>query len=188
LTESAERLKSHSWANQSISLRSWIPRLSRPPDTCWRASLEAEPSPRSRGRSYEALRSYLPIDRRRDPASSTRVPHRSRDPQRRIVHDRGLAEHASRLKVGTGIGNGHAGKRREVRLSLARLTPRKPNQRAPGVIDGDNIMRLSYAIRIGLLTGTCCGRIGAAALLVASVAGSVAPPPHFTASLAETWH
>ena len=51
-----------------------------------------------------------------------------------------------------------------------------------------NIPKLSHSIRIGLLTGTCCGQIGAAALLVASVAGSVARPPHFTASLAETWH
>ena len=51
-----------------------------------------------------------------------------------------------------------------------------------------NIPKLSHSIRIGLLTGACCGRIGAAALLVASVAGSVARPPHFTASLAETWH
>ena len=51
-----------------------------------------------------------------------------------------------------------------------------------------NIPKLSHSIRIGLLTGTRCGRIGAAALLVASVAGSVARPPHFTASLAETWH
>ena len=45
-----------------------------------------------------------------------------------------------------------------------------------------------HAVGIGLLTGACCGRIGAAAPSVASVAGSVARPPYFTASRAETWH